>query len=244
MIPDCWRWWEECQHKPLSQCCSSPGRYPAWARAVGPGSPRLPRQQGQGPGALGKALISEGTWKPRGAKETWMQGDDFYLLCTDKVKDWIVWLMGKQTSQWTARGFENPDFRGRRTTKGWLSDRQKPCKDCLEMERRIAQNSVQCKAIPVLAFPAICPSPNSHSTNRQLSSGATDSGLQVTENHHLYSLPIRGPRKGQLCFHSSVTVSTGTTVTTPHWVQTQLCKYRHNSVLLDYFFPHSTTPLL
>lgn len=109
------------------------------ARAVGSGSP--PRQKGQGPGALVKALIFEGTWKPRGAKETWMQ-DDFYLLCADKVKDWIVWPMGKQISQQTARGFENLDFRGRRTTKGRLSDRQKPRTDCLEMERKTAQNSV------------------------------------------------------------------------------------------------------
>lgn len=145
------------------------------ARAVGSDSPRLPRQQCQGPGPLVKALTFEGTWKPSRAKETWMQGDS--LLCADKVKDWIVWLMGKQTSQQTARGFENPDFRSIRTTKGQLSDRQKPPKNCLEMERKTAENSVQCKAVLVLAFPAICPSPKHHSTNRQLSSGTTDSGL-------------------------------------------------------------------
>lgn len=110
---------------------------------------------------------------------------------------------------------------------------------------KTAQNSVQSKAISVMTFPAICPSPKSHSTNRQLSSGATDSGLGVTQNRYLYSLPSRGLRKGQQCSHCSAT---------EHWhhcslphtesVQTQLCKYRDNSVLLDYFFPHSTTPLL
>lgn len=153
-------------------------------------------------------------------------------------------LMGTQTSQQTARGFDL-DLRSKTTTKGRLSDRQKPQKNCLQMERKTAQNSAQSKAIPVLAFPAICPSPNNHSTNRQLSSGATDSGLGVTQNHYLYSLPSRGVRKGQQCSHCSAT---------EHWhhcslphtesVQTQLSKYRDNSVLLDYFFPHSTTPLL
>lgn len=83
--------------------------------------------------ALVKALISASTWKPSRAKETTTPADYFYLLCADKVKDWIMWLMGKQTTQQTARGCDL-DWRSKRTTKGWLSD--KPQKTCLEMERK------------------------------------------------------------------------------------------------------------
>lgn len=103
----------------LQLCRQVPSLGPELLDQVLPDRPGS-RARAQGPWSK---HFFEGTWKPSGAKETWMQGDYFYLLCADKVKDRIAWLMGKQTSQQTARGFENPDFRARRTTKGRLSDR-------------------------------------------------------------------------------------------------------------------------
>lgn len=175
------------------------------------------KKQCNPPGALVKALIFEGSWKPVvGPRKPECKEIIFIFSVLTKVKDWIVWLMGKQTSQQTARGFENPDFRGRRTTKGRLSDRQKACKNCLE--RKTAQNSVQYKAILVLAFPAISPSSNYHSTNRQLSSGATDPGLQKPTIFTVCQLGV--PERGSCVLTVLQLWALAPLLTTPHWVST------------------------
>lgn len=146
-----------------------------------------------------------------------------------------------QTSQQTTRGLENTNFRGIRTTKGRLLDRQKPPKNCLEMERKTAQSSVQCKAILVLDFPAYLPQ------NKQaaliwchwfLATGdIKPSSLQFTK---------QGSQKRAIVFSLFYNCERWQHCSPPHTepVQTQLYKYRHNYILLDYSFPHSSIPLL